>query len=66
MRKATPASSGALDRFTDGDFVSGYAQEAMRWAVENGVINGDNGKLSPQGQATRAQVAQMLKNFIEA
>lgn len=62
----SPASSGALDRFTDGDFVSGYAQEAMRWAVENGVINGDNGKLSPQGQATRAQVAQMLKNFIEA
>ena len=40
--------------------------EAVRWAVENGILNGyGDGRLGPQGQATRAQVAQMLKNFIE-
>lgn len=42
------------------------ATEAMRWAVENGILNGyGDGRLGPQGQATRAQVAQMLKNFME-
>ncbi len=40
--------------------------EAIRWAVESGILNGyGDGRLGPQGQATRAQVAQMLKNFIE-
>ena len=51
--------------FADASAVSGYALEALRWAVENGIINGyGNGQLAPQGLATRAQVAQMLKNFL--
>ena len=38
----------------------------MDWAVENGIINGVSvDQLDPGGQATRAQVAQMLKNFVE-
>ena len=50
----------------DTDEINGFALEALRWAVENGIINGyGDGLLGPQGQATRAQVAQMLKNFIE-
>lgn len=61
----SPAPSGSLDGFTDAGAVSGYAQEAMLWAVENGVVSGfGDGTLAPQGQATRAQVAQMMKNFI--
>lgn len=52
--------------FNDMGEISGFALEAMRWAVENGILNGyGDGQLGPQGQATRAQVAQMLKNFIE-
>lgn len=63
----SPVPTGTLDRFDDAGSVSGYAQDAMRWAVENGIINGfGNGQLAPNGQATRAQVAQMLKNFISA
>ena len=59
------AGSKELD-FNDTDEIGGYALEALRWAVENGILNGDgSGGLGPQGQATRAQVAQMLKNFIE-
>lgn len=62
----SPVSNGTLDGFADASQVSGYAQEAMRWAVENGIINGyGNGRLGPQRNSTRAQVAQMLKNFIE-
>ena len=34
--------------------------------METGILNGGgDGRLAPQDQATRAQVAQMLKNFIE-
>lgn len=46
--------------------VSGWASEAMRWAVGSGIIQGDNtGNLRPQSSATRAEVAQMLMNFVE-
>lgn len=62
----SPAATGDLSGFTDTDRLSGFAQEAMRWAVENGIINGFGaGQLGPQGQATRAQVAQILRNYIE-
>ena len=61
----SPASSKDLD-FNDGHEISPFALEALRWAVENGILNGDgDGQLAPQDQATRAQAAQMLKNFIE-
>ena len=58
------AASKELD-FNDESQISGYALEAMRWAVENGILNGyGDGRLGPKGQATRAQAAQILKNFI--
>lgn len=61
----SPTSSHSLEQFTDEDRISGYAREAMRWANENGIVNGfGNGLLGPQGNATRAQVAQMLMNFL--
>lgn len=61
----SPAANRELS-FTDADEISPFALEAMRWAVENGILNGyGGGRLDPQGQATRAQVAQMLKNLIE-
>ena len=48
--------------FTDYNTVSRYATNAMSWCVNHGVINGSNGKLNPQGTATRAEVAQILMN----
>ena len=35
-----------------------------RWATENGTLSG-SGILAPQGQAIRAQVAQMLMNYLK-
>lgn len=58
-------SSADLSAFSDGDSVSGYAAEAMRWAVGSGLILGtDDGVLSPGGSATRAQVASILNRFV--
>ncbi len=63
----SPAATNKELNFTDADEISGFALEAMRWAVENGILNGyGDGRLGPQGQATRAQVAQMLKNYLES
>lgn len=51
--------------FNDADEASGYALDALRWAVENGIINGKGGGiLDPRGQTTRAQIAQMLMNYL--
>ena len=62
----SPAPSAQALDFPDAGSASGYALEALRWAVENGIISGyGSGQLAPQGLATRAQVAQMMKNFLE-
>lgn len=59
------SKSAALTAFSDADKVRGYASEAMQWAVAEGLLQGSNGKLNPQGSATRAQVATILMRFME-
>jgi uncharacterized repeat protein (TIGR02543 family) len=60
-----PAAAGQKASFSDLNQVSSYAKEAIAWATSNGILNGKgNNILDPKGYATRAQVAQMLKNFI--
>ena len=62
----SPAVSGNFLAFSDGDSVSSWAESAMLWATQNGIIGGIDGALAPQGQATRAQVAAMLQRFMES
>ena len=51
--------------YTDSGSVSGWADEAMRWAVGSGIISGkDGGRLDPTGTATRAEVATILMRFL--
>lgn len=53
--------------FSDADQVSGYAKDALCWAVESGVLGGsESGRIIPGESATRAEAAQMLKNFMES
>ena len=55
-----------LTAYADGSSVSGWAAEAMSWAVNAGLISGVGGnQIAPTGTATRAQVAQILMNFCE-
>lgn len=61
----SPAASGSLSDFADASTVSSYAVNAMQWAVENGIVNGSNGKLNPKNNATRAEVAAILMRFCE-
>lgn len=50
--------------FADANTVSSYAVPAMNWAVKNGLISGTSATtLSPNGSATRAQVATILMRY---
>ena len=51
--------------FPDTAKVSAYAVPAMNWAVGQGIINGVDGLLDPQGAAIRVQAAQMLTNYLK-
>ena len=51
--------------YADATTVSQYAIPAMQWACGAGIVNGSNGKLNPQNNATRAEVAAILMRFCE-
>ena len=54
------------NRFIDRDNVSDWAEDAMRWAVHNGIIIGTSPTtLSPQGTASRAQCATILMRYMQ-
>jgi hypothetical protein len=57
--------SNTLNAFPDAGAVSGWAGDAIKWAVGTGLITGRDGKLAPQITATRAEVATILQKFIE-
>ena len=62
----SPAVSNLLPDFADADKISGYARNAMCWAVDKGIVTGkDGGILDPLGSATRAEVAQMLMRYLK-
>jgi hypothetical protein len=60
------ASSTTLAKYTDAGQISSYAQEAMCWAVEIGLVQGrgDN-KVNPKDTATRAEAATILMRYLE-
>lgn len=63
-KKETVKRTGAEPSFQDWEQVSGWAKEAVAWAVENGIVKGrDTGNFDPKGNATRAEVAAVLQRF---
>lgn len=63
--KGYATTGGAsLSGYADAGRVSSYAQAAMSWAVGNGIVGGTtDGRLNPQGTATRAHFATFLYRF---
>ena len=61
----SPAVNGELG-FADAEHVSGYAENALLWAVQNGILNGmgDN-RVAPKNNAERAQVAAMMARYLK-
>ena len=61
----SPAASMNLNSFGDGELVSSWASDAMQWAVQSGLIVGSNHMLTPQSDATRAEVSTILMRYIQ-
>ena len=58
-------AKGDVSKFSDGDEVSDWAAEAMAWAVDVGLFQGDGNKLDPKGDATRAEVATLMQRLVK-
>ena len=61
----TSRDDTAINKFTDSTKVSKWAKNAMNWAVTQTVMSGKGGRLDPQGKASRAECASMIKNLLE-
>ena len=61
----SPAVSGSLS-FSDAGSVRDYAQNALIWATQNGILNGyADGRVVPAANSQRSQVAAMMARFIQ-
>ena len=68
----TTYTEGMTENFSDADSVSYWAAKAVNWALSQGIIVGKgNGsdistyRLDPQGTATGAECACMIRKFME-
>ncbi len=59
-----PAGSDITTSFSDAGAVSPWAEDAVRWAVSEGIFKGDGaGHLMPQSSLTRAELATILQTW---
>ena len=64
--QGSPAPAGTAASFADQSSISSYAVNAVAWARENGIVGGMEGnRFAPKNNATRAQVAVILQNFLQ-
>ena len=55
---------GTLEAFDDASKVSAYAKDAMVWAVQCGIILGDQGRLNPTGTSKRVEAAAVAVRYL--
>lgn len=59
-------TDGVIHQYADSENVSSYAEDAMNWAITQGIISGKgNARLDPLGTATRAECAAMIMRLLE-
>ncbi len=67
LKQKDEGTRASLESFADQAKVSDWASEGLQWAVSKGIINGisegEETNLQPQGNATRAQIATVLMRY---
>ena len=59
-----PSATASLSNFSDGDSVSSYALDGVKWAVSVGLLRGyEDNTLQPQGHANRAEACALLTRY---
>lgn len=65
-RYAGSPTADAGQDYADETAIAAYAADAVDWARDNGIMSGmDGNRFNPNGNATRAQVATILRNYME-
>jgi hypothetical protein len=65
VQKESATATASLSKYTDAGKVSSWAQDAVKWAVGTGIIQGTSDTtLSPLSNASRVETAQMLTRFL--
>ena len=69
-KKYDISKTADINSFSDAGQVSEFAETAMKWAVENGIIEGKENtdgsyRLDPQGSTSRAECAIIIQRFME-
>ncbi len=60
----SPPAHADLSPYTDAQTIAPYAQEAMQWGVQQGILTGTSATtLSPEEHCTRAQLAAILQRI---
>lgn len=55
--------TSVLNHYTDGASVSAWARSSVAALIENGYVNGANGKLNPKTSITRAEFAKVINEM---
>ena len=63
MKEYDLSATADLSKYPDQAKISKWAVTAMKWGVDHGVVSGTNSGIEPQGNATRAQIAVILRGF---
>lgn len=58
-------AAGNLDSFADAGSVGTWAQDAAKWSVGSGLIQGSDGKLNPTADITRAESATIILRLLQ-
>ncbi len=56
---------GALDGFADVDNIASWAEDAAKWSVGSGLIQGADGRLNPTANITRAESAAIILRLLQ-
>ena len=57
---------GDISGFSDYGKVADWSLNGVRWAIGTGIITGKaDGRIDPQGKATRAEAALMIMRFLK-
>lgn len=63
-KKMNTEAKGDISKYEDKSLISDWAQENVKWAVGNGLMNGrSEAELAPKGSVTRAETAKLMENF---
>ncbi|MDD4843839.1 MAG: S-layer homology domain-containing protein, partial [Anaerotignum sp.] len=63
--EATDPNYSALNAFQDKDYIASWAKEGICAFVEKGVLFGNDGKINPTANITRAEFAKIMDNMVQ-